>query len=106
MAVYLANIWVGVSWDYNKNREFDKDQVELSELIYMSRLSFQYTWYRRVLFLGVMLAYPYQIFPPGTWPALMTVWSKAPPLNARYLSPLHVFEFRPRHVRKLLVTWS
>ena len=36
----------------------------------------------------------------------MSVWSKAMPLTARYLSPPHVFETRPRHVRKLSVTWS
>ena len=39
-------------------------------------------------------------------PALMAVWSKALPLAANYLSPLHGFESRPRHVRKLPVTWS
>ena len=38
------------------------------ESVHSSRLSFQYTWYGRVLFHGVALAYPYQIvtkFYPG-----------------------------------------
>ena len=39
-------------------------------------------------------------------PALMAVWSKAPPLTARCLSPLPGFEYRPGHVRKLPVTWG
>ena len=37
---------------------------------------------------------------------MAAVWSKAPPLTARYLSPLYVFESQPRHVIKLPVTWS
>ena len=36
----------------------------------------------------------------------MAVWSKVPPLTARCLSPLPVFETRPGHVRKLPVTWG
>ena len=39
-------------------------------------------------------------------PALTAVWSKAPPLTARCLSPLPGFESRPGHVRKLPVTWG
>ena len=39
-------------------------------------------------------------------PALTAVWSKAPPLTVRCLSPLPGFESRPGHVRKLPVTWS
>ena len=39
-------------------------------------------------------------------PALMAVWSKAPPLTARCLSPLPRFEYWPGHVRKLPVSWS
>ena len=39
-------------------------------------------------------------------PALTAVWSKAPPLTARCLSPLPGFESRPAHVRKLPVTWG
>ena len=37
-------------------------------------------------------------------PALMAVWSKAPPLTARCLSPLPGFKSRPGYLRKLLVT--
>ena len=39
-------------------------------------------------------------------PALMTVWSKVPPLTARCLSLMPEFESRPGHVRKLPVTWG
>ena len=39
-------------------------------------------------------------------PALTAVWSKAPLLTARCLSPLLGFESRPGHVRKLPVTWG
>ena len=39
-------------------------------------------------------------------PVLTGVWSKAPPLTARCLSPLPRFESRPGHVRKLPVTWG
>ena len=39
-------------------------------------------------------------------PALTAVWSKAPPLTVRCLSPLPGFESRRGHVRKLPVTWS
>ena len=43
----------------------------------------------------------------GNWgPALTAVWSKAPPLTARCLSPLPGFEYRPGHVKKLPVTWG
>ena len=38
-------------------------------------------------------------------PALTAVWSKAPPLTARCLSPLPVLVSQPGHVRKLPVTW-
>ena len=38
--------------------------------------------------------------------ALTAVWSKAPPLTARCLSPLHGFESQTGHVRKLPVTWG
>ena len=37
---------------------------------------------------------------------LTAVWSKAPPLTVRCLSPLSGFESRPGHVRKLPVTWG
>ena len=36
----------------------------------------------------------------------MAVWSKAPPLTARCLSPLPGFEIRPGHVGKLPLTWG
>ena len=39
-------------------------------------------------------------------PALTAVWSKAPPLTVRCLSPLSGFESRSGHVRKLPVTWG
>ena len=39
-------------------------------------------------------------------PALTAVWSKAPPLTPRCLSPLSGFESRPGHVRELPVTWG
>ena len=39
-------------------------------------------------------------------PALTAVWSKAPPLTARCLSPLPGFESRRGHVRELPVTWG
>ena len=38
--------------------------------------------------------------------ALTAVWSKAPPLIARCLSPLPWFESQPGHVGKLPVTWG
>ena len=36
----------------------------------------------------------------------MAVWSKALPLIAVYLSPLHQFESQPGQVRKLPVTYG
>ena len=39
-------------------------------------------------------------------PALMAVWSQAPPLTADCLSPLAGFESRPGLVRRLPVIWS
>ena len=42
----------------------------------------------------------------GRWPALTALWSKAPPLIARCLSPLPGFESQPGHVGKLPVTWG
>ena len=43
---------------------------------------------------------------PVKGPALSAVWSKAPGLTARCLSPLFGFESRPGHVGKLPVTWG
>ena len=37
-------------------------------------------------------------------PAMMAMWSKAPPLSARSLSPLSGLDTRSGHVRKLPVT--
>ena len=42
----------------------------------------------------------------GRGPALTALWSKAPPLIARCLSPLPGFESQPGHVGKLPVTWG
>ena len=39
----------------------------------------------------------------GFGPALTAVWSEAPPLTVRCLSPLPGFESQPGHVRKLPV---
>ena len=39
-------------------------------------------------------------------PVLVALWSKALPQTASCLSALPGFEFRPGHVRKLLVTWG
>ena len=36
----------------------------------------------------------------------MAVWSEVSPMTASHLSPLPGFEYRPRQVRKLPVTWQ
>ena len=46
------------------------------------------------------------IYSNRSGPTLTAVWSKAPPLIARCLSPLPGFESQPGHVGKLLVTWG
>ena len=38
--------------------------------------------------------------------SLMAVWSKSVALTASYLSPLHRFECRSGHVRKVPLTWD
>ena len=54
--------------------------------------------------LQVDLSFLFDITMAPTGPALMAVWSKAPPLTARCLSPLLGFKSRPGHVRRLPVT--